>query len=307
MNCSNPVRLNFKNNKYNLQGIKTATLEKYPEGLTVPCGKCIFCRIQKRKEWSIRMLHEIGEHERNSFITLTYSDTHLPDNNSLRKRDLQLFIKRLRKNLNGRRIKYFACGEYGSKTDRPHYHAILFGVGLHKDDKQLVIDSWPFCDWSNNIIRTRSFGLAEPDSIRYVAQYIDKKFSGDLAHEEYERKKRDSVFRILSLGIGSNYCDRFGSEFTKNGFITVNGVKHSIPRYYLKRLQLNAEELNSLSAYTKECDVIHHYTGFDYSYDEAYKYLNASEVLKYEQAIKDAKSFNKATIEAKLRLKESKL
>ena len=100
------------------------------QDLAVPCGKCIGCRIAKRKEWSLRMLHELTYHPQSSFITLTYDDYHLPSDNSLKKRHLQLFIKRLRKNLGERRIKYFACGEYGGQTMRPHYHAILFGSGL---------------------------------------------------------------------------------------------------------------------------------------------------------------------------------
>lgn len=300
MKCTNPVRIQIKP--------KTGYASwKYPDGLTVPCGKCIFCRIHKRKEWSIRMLHEKEEHNDSSFITLTYSDVHLPSNSSLSKRHLQLFIKRLRKSMAPSRIKYFACGEYGDKTHRPHYHAILFGVGLNKVHKQHVMDSWPYADWSNPTIKRKSFGLAEPDSIRYVAQYIDKKLSGDLAYEEYESKQRDPVFRLLSLGIGANYCDRFGSQFTQQGHITINGVKHAIPRYYLKRLRLNAEDIQSDIAYTRECDVIHHYTGFDYSYDEAYKYLSKEEVLKYDELIRNAKRQNEATIVTKLGLKDRNL
>lgn len=307
MQCVNPVRLTFKNNKANLQGIRNKNLTEYPEGLTVPCGKCILCRIQKRKEWSLRMLHELEDWNDSSFITLTYSDDFLPDNNSLVKRDLQLFFKRLRKNLNHRRIKYFACGEYGTKTFRPHYHAILFGVGLSKNDKQSVMDSWRFCDWNNRTIKNKSFGLAEVDSIRYVAQYIDKKYSGDLAYEEYESKFRTPVFRLLSCGLGANYCDRVSSQLAENGYITLNGIKHSIPRYYLKRMELNAKDINADKAYINECDVIHHYTGLDYSYDEAYKYLTAEEVIKYDEAIKNAKRQNQATVMAKIRLKESKI
>ena len=73
-----------------------------------------------------------------------------------------------------KKIRYFACGEYGDRTARPHYHAIVFGLSLSSDDKQMVKDSWPFCDWSNCSIARNSFGMAEPDSISYVAQYIDK-------------------------------------------------------------------------------------------------------------------------------------
>lgn len=300
MQCSNPVRLKMDT--------KTGYASwRYPDGLTVPCGKCLFCRIHKRKEWSVRMLHELGEHNDNSFITLTYQDCNLPDNSSLSCRHLQLFFKRLRKNLDGRRIKYFACGEYGPRTNRPHYHAILFGVGLSRDDKGAVKESWHFADWNNKYISRKSFGLAEPDSIRYVAQYIDSKLSGALADEVYRHTGREPVFRLLSRGLGARYCDRISSRIADQGYITVNGVKHSIPRYYIKRLGINASDLQSEQAYIREADVMHKLTGFDYSYDEAYKFLRADEVLKYEEAIKNAKAQNVATMTAKLNLYDKKL
>ena len=86
MQCTAPITL-FKVGK-----------QYYPQGLQVPCGKCLACRIKNRKEWQIRMLHELNYHDDAVFLTLTYSDEYLPDNNTLVKRDLQLFIKRLRKN-----------------------------------------------------------------------------------------------------------------------------------------------------------------------------------------------------------------
>ena len=60
------------------------------------------------------------------------------------------------------------------KTERPHYHLIIYGLGLNIEDRTLIMDAWPYCDWSNSHIRNKSFGLVEPDSVRYVAQYIDK-------------------------------------------------------------------------------------------------------------------------------------
>lgn len=300
MQCSNPVRIQIQT--------KTGYASyRYPDGLLVPCGKCLLCRISKRKEWTIRMLHELEEHNDSSFVTLTYSDEFLPDNSSLVVSDLQKFFKRLRKRMLPKKIKYFACGEYGDLSARPHYHCILFGVGLTMVHKKLVMDSWPYCDWNNKTIAKNSFGLAEPHSIRYVAQYIDKKFSGDKAHEEYTLKSRSPVFRLLSNGIGANYCDRNNLDFISKGFISLNGVKHSIPRYYLKRLELTSDLLSLDNVYIKECDVIHHYTGLDYSYDEAYKYLRADEVLKYEEAIKNAKAQVNANVTAKTSLKKSKL
>ena len=119
MQCTKPITL-FK------VGTKT-----YPLGLEVPCGKCLHCRKKQRSEWAMRLYHELGYHQDSVFLTLTYNDKSLPKNDSLVKRDLQLFFKRLRKALpSDKKIKYFACGEYGDDKECPHYHAIVFGLGL---------------------------------------------------------------------------------------------------------------------------------------------------------------------------------
>ena len=97
-------------------------------GIWVPCGKCRPCKIAKASEWAARMIHEGDYHKSNVFSTLTYSDDNLPKNLELSERHLTLFFKSLRKHLNNRLIKYFACGEYGETTSRPHYHAILFNI-----------------------------------------------------------------------------------------------------------------------------------------------------------------------------------
>lgn len=88
--------------------------------LQVPCGKCIGCKSDKAMMWSIRCYHEASLHERNAFVTLTYEDA--PP--ALVKEDLQKFFKRARHSFD---FRYFACGEYGEATHRPHYHALIFG------------------------------------------------------------------------------------------------------------------------------------------------------------------------------------
>ena len=117
MKCTKPVWIN---NKPPLSG-----------GLYVPCGKCIASRIQKRNELTMRCLHELSYHDSSSFVTLTYNDDSLPDNSSLRKRDLQLFFKRLRKAVLPVRIRYFACGEYGDNSHRPQ-HTVYYHVRQHQ-------------------------------------------------------------------------------------------------------------------------------------------------------------------------------
>ena len=130
MQCTSPIRL--------YKGVNSLV---YPDGLVVPCGKCLSCRIAKRREWTMRLWHELPYHQSSIFLTLTYDDDNLPPNASLSKSDLQKFFKRLRKDLSyvDRKIKYFAAGEYGPKTNRPHYHAIVFGLSLQGDDKNWLL------------------------------------------------------------------------------------------------------------------------------------------------------------------------
>ena len=146
------------------------TGKSFESPLEVPCGKCLGCRIAKRQEWSLRMLHELNYHKESVFLTLTYNDYYVPSHGGLSIPELQNFFKRVRKALEcqKRSIKYFACGEYGEQNMRPHYHAIVFGLGLNEYDKQLVRNQWPYCNWDNHSINKNSFGLAEPDSIRHV-------------------------------------------------------------------------------------------------------------------------------------------
>ena len=99
----------------------------------IPCGKCVECRLEKQRQWAIRCKHESRSWKKNCFITITYNDESIPYDWSVRKAELQNFFKRLRRNLErkGRDLKkmplrYFACGEYGDRRKRPHYHAILF-------------------------------------------------------------------------------------------------------------------------------------------------------------------------------------
>ena len=93
-----------------------------------PCGSCTGCRLEQSRQWAVRCFHESQLHKDNSFITLTYNPENLPADNSISKDELQRFFKRLRRKIEPKKVRYFACGEYGDKTERPHYHAIVFNL-----------------------------------------------------------------------------------------------------------------------------------------------------------------------------------
>jgi len=203
----------------------------------VPCGQCEVCQEFKIKEWSLRMYHEMDEHERYSFLTLTYDDEHLPSDESLDIREMQLFWKRLRKNT-GKKIKYYCCGEYGTENRRPHYHAIVFGLGLSEDDKKEVNDAW-----QKGFV---GFGSVTPQSIRYCLNYTRKQVNEDLKNEFY--KTKSPPFQKMSKGLGSSFVEKNRDYIMQDLCITKNGFRYSIPRYYMKKLNLTIEQLVEFEA-----------------------------------------------------------
>lgn len=303
MTCTNPFRL-----------IKTLASErgqrfmaKYPEGILIPCGKCLNCRIAKREEWAMRCLHELDTYNGKAlFVTLTYKEEKLPENKSLKKRHLVLFFKRLRKHLDkeNRKIRYYACGEYGEETQRPHYHAIIYGVDW--DDRKIIMDAWPYAEWSVKTIRDKSFGAAEKDSIRYVAQYIDKKLSGDEARAEYHDKSREPVFKIQSLGIGKNYCDKIAQQLLKKEYITHNGIKKNIPRYYKNRINVNVDSIQK-KALEKETEIVLEATGMKMTETDLYRYADSATVRSYQEQVEVSNNQRAKNKLAKIQLKQKKI
>ena len=87
----------------------------FPAQLQIPCGRCIGCRLDRSLSWALRCVHEASMHDENCFITLTFNDEHLAKNKSLKVSDFQNFLKRLRQFISPRKVRYFHCGEYGSK------------------------------------------------------------------------------------------------------------------------------------------------------------------------------------------------
>lgn len=146
--------------------------------MRLPCGGCIGCRIARAREWALRCTLELSQHDSARWGTLTYDDDHVPP--TLRKMHLSGFIKRLR--ARGERIRFFASGEYGERTMRPHYHPILFGLR----DESLVQACWPYG-------HTRMYPVT-PESISYVAGYCSKKVGWKLESGERVDYETGEVF-----------------------------------------------------------------------------------------------------------------
>lgn len=130
-----------------------------------PCGKCEECKANKARIWKHRILLEADLYPINSFVTLTYNDNYLPSDNSVSKDEVQRYLKRLRYYLDikdKRKLRYFAVGEYGSETFRPHYHLCLFGVG----DIESINKAW-----QKGITH---IGSIESKSAGYMTGYVTK-------------------------------------------------------------------------------------------------------------------------------------
>lgn len=160
-------------------------------GVPFGCGKCLACRVKKRREWTTRLLLEMLKVDAGCFLTLTYSEDYVPvtdtGHRTLSKRDLQLFMKRFRANLEHYKkrkvpVRFFAVGEYGSRgTQRPHYHLLIFGVSdLDIDVIRSVEAAWSEPAKRGQRGNGMSFGRWTLDPlndkrIAYCAGYVMKK------------------------------------------------------------------------------------------------------------------------------------
>lgn len=211
--------------------------------LSLPCGRCIGCRLKRAREWSIRCVHESQMHEHSAFVTLTYDEAHYQP--SLDYVDFQLFMKRARKALGP--LRFFACGEYGEKTLRPHFHALLFGARF-EDAKVIRRSQAGTLFRSDRLSRLwgkghASFGSVTPQSAAYCARYTLKKVSGPLAAQHYSRCdiRTGEVLRVqpefarmsLKPAIGAPWFERYWREvYQARDGVLVHGKKNTPPRFY---------------------------------------------------------------------------
>lgn len=224
MQCSTPISIADPSKKHKSQR------------LTVPCGKCGACKHNRRASWAFRLLQELKVSKTAYFITITYSDENIPYDPTtgiitLRKRHLQKFIKRLRKEhskLTDHKLRYYAVGEYGSKTNRPHYHAIMFNLypSLIPDLDRI---------WKNGFIHV---GNVNDKSIMYVSKYH--------VNANKNQDDQEPEFAIMSRrpGIGSNYIEKTKDWHRENQYFHVinNGFPQSLPRFYRDKMFYDIEK-----------------------------------------------------------------
>lgn len=260
MGCLYPNTVYWTRDKDGKRGVtfnRNASFSGIP--FKVPCGQCIECRLAHSRMWAVRCMHEYrtwyNDGFDSSFVTLTYDDKHLDKLieehgcATVVLRDLQLFMKRLRK-ATGKGVRFYACGEYGSRTRRPHYHVLLFNRDF--SDKKFygysgssepiytsdrLRDLWPAGD--------NKLGAVSFNSCAYVARYICDKITGDMADDHYMGHKPE--FCTRSLGIGKEYLRRYGSEVYRSDSVIVDGREMAPPRYYdIEYSKLDLERVEAL-------------------------------------------------------------
>lgn len=193
----------------------------------IPCGKCEACRAAHAKDWGIRCWHESLMHSQNCMITFTYDDQHLPADGKIDKHELQVFNHRLRRLLKSP-IRYLACGEYGDKSGRAHYHMLLFGRDLREGSDEIKPGSW----LNPAISKAWGKGNVQIDELTdksafYVAGYVNKKI-GD-----------KDTFAIMSTKppIGRTWVIQNHDNLRRLESVQINGKSHPIPKAYLAWLK----------------------------------------------------------------------
>lgn len=254
----------------------------------IPCGKCIGCRLEYSRQWAIKAVHEASLYKDNWFLTITYDNEHLPaagnmiDPNtgedkgknpygSLKAEDLTNFIKRLRiefeRKRNHKGIRYMACGEYGDKGQRPHYHGIFFNLPLQIDD--MIFHEYngnyepmyrvPILEkiWGKGLVVAAEVNF---NTCAYVARYVTKKIGIPTQEEYYKCLGVEPEFFRMSRkpGIGRQYFEQHKDEIYEKDELTVkkyNGgiLKLKPPKYYDNLYDIeNHEKLEKIKKKRRE-------------------------------------------------------
>lgn len=239
MPCYGPL-IGYYSRELNPSGKRSIVFDKMKSHsgipIQVPCGQCIGCRLERSRVWAVRCMHEKRMHSDSAFLTLTYDNAHLPPDGSLKLRDLQLFMKRLRKERPAG-LRFYACGEYGETTFRPHYHVLLLNTDF--SDRKFYKNSgsgeplyhsselsnlWP--------MGHHSIGNVTFESAAYCARYILKKQTGPDSDEYYQGVTKPFVTMSRRPGIAMAWFEKYQAEAFKHDNVIVNGSPQSLNRFY---------------------------------------------------------------------------
>lgn len=228
--------------------------------IKLPCGRCIGCRVDKRRAIAVRATHEASLYQDNCFLTLTYDDEHLPHGCTLVKHHLQDFIKRLRERIEPRRIRHFSAGEYGENLARPHYHSLVFNWDfpdkiLLRENAQgslytseLLSDLWPHGFHSIGAVTAQSASyvasyvmkkrFSDPDGVHYLT--IDER-TGELFEVEPEFQLASNgggkCYKGKNGGLGAGWLERYSDEVWRDDAVMLGDREIKPPPYYDRVLE----------------------------------------------------------------------
>lgn len=228
--------------------------------INIPCGYCILCRTEQARQWAVRITHEAQLHMENSFITLTYSDENLPLYNSLStnssdkhpwqpprdRQHLAKFFKRLRKRYG--QLSYYAVGEYGDTTQRPHYHACIFGHAFADD--RIILRREPSLLWTSAALEEAwglgyvSVGALTFQTASYTASYVTKKLARKQQYVRVDEETGELIalvqpraYMSLNPAIGKHWLNRYGEMVFAHDHVVIEGQRQKPPKYYDRWLE----------------------------------------------------------------------
>lgn len=243
MACYHPSKVTISR-KSAVRGMRVS------DRVVVPCGHCLGCRSDQARGWAVRLVHEGMIEPTAWFATFTYSDKELPEYGSLFPRDFTLFLKRLRKQ-EVSRVSYYLAGEYGDRTERPHYHAVLFGPEFLDKDLYLERHGAPVYK-SESLEFLWKKGLCEFTGLtyagaRYAASYVRKKVRQRDDPDHYLRVdpgtgalvdiEREFGRMSRRPAIGRRWIERYWRDVYPRDFVVMDGQPLKPPRYYDKWME----------------------------------------------------------------------
>lgn len=258
MACFHPIE-GFRSAEGGLTMSRAKSPTKTP--VCVPCGQCLGCRVDKREQWKLRMMHEASLHDENCFVTFTYSPEHLVRpwlnaagewRGSVSAADVSGAIKRLRRRIEPQRLRFHFKTEYSPGVLQPHGHGAFFGwrpsdlVPCDRSAAGFTVYSSAFLDevWGKGLV---GVGDLTAESCGYIANHNVDKLDGQKAKDAYSRfdYSTGEIFEVepetcrmsTHPGIGRGWIDQFERDCFPSNFIIVDGRKKPVPRYYKQRLK----------------------------------------------------------------------
>ena len=254
--------------------------------ITVTCGQCIGCKLERSRVWAMRCVHEASLYKHNSSITLTYDPAYLPHRNQLTHKHFQDFMKRMRKE-NNQIIRYYMGGEYGELNKRPHYHAIIFnkdwadrkyfkttGSGEKVYTSAELERLWP---WGYSGTGDATFEMAA-----YIARYCLAKRTGKEAEAHYLREDENGIYQQVPEynkmsnrpGIGADWIKFFQQDVYTDDYVIIRGKESRTPKYYDKIFNRINEE--TMTRFKEERE----WTAYQHRDDNTQERLNVKEQVQ---------------------------